>query len=214
MEANPPTYTNSVLTTEQWESYYVSTNRRLFHIKRPGQVLKAGCVCRTCFTDPTPEKSANISISSYVHYNDGAIWIPLVYSKILEFLGNDDRHNMWLAHSKNGITVIRPDPYKFAPDVNPSYILWALRTIPIRISISMYHRCRNRLRYAINMMRKEITAMWNNPMNGLMKPITGNNPIAVRPLYINGRHSIITRHHIITRFDQIQCPLHTTPDLM
>lgn len=93
--------------------------------------LQDGCWCGHHYKKVVRTK--NNSIGSYINTRDASMWIPLAYSKIREFLGGDDRVNLWIAHSRDGVPDVRPDPYANAPMINVAYIMWVLRQLPVYI---------------------------------------------------------------------------------
>jgi len=91
--------------------------------------LQDGCWCGHHYKKIVRPK--NNSIGSYINTRDASMWIPLVYSKIREFLGADDRVNLWISHIRDGVPDVRPDPYTNAPMINVAYIMWVLRQLPV-----------------------------------------------------------------------------------
>ncbi len=72
------------------------------------------------------KKILNNSISAYVQTNDTAMWIPDIYEKVREFLGQDDRTALWAAHTR-ATPIVKPNPYALVTRPNPEYIIWLLK---------------------------------------------------------------------------------------
>ncbi len=77
-------------------------------------------------------------ISAYKPRHDGIMWNKDIYRIIVSFLMSDEHHLLCCAH-KRYPTDYRPNPHKLAPLVNPKYVMWSLRRLPIRITPKHEH---------------------------------------------------------------------------